>query len=217
LISVDASSPEPANAPGTESSKPPEPAIVASKVSVRGFRCLRDTTLDLEPTTTYLIGENNAGKTSLIMAIASAVGSYRAVSDDLHRPSDGGAVEAAEIDLWLVPANGARFSQTARQQLAGNVHPLGGSEMAAFRTTLTSSQEGAHLSTDRVFLQPDGQVWVPSTALFRPESLRLLDAQLLDASRDLVREAANRGSGWGRVLSDLQIPEPEEGCKRQGR
>ena len=84
---------------------PPAPGsgISIRRVAIRNFRCIDDLQLELEPGTTYLVGENNAGKTSILLALWSALGNRRPVDDDLRRTPDDSAVGDAVVDVFLVP------------------------------------------------------------------------------------------------------------------
>ncbi|MCY3819139.1 MAG: AAA family ATPase [Gammaproteobacteria bacterium] len=193
--------------------------ISIRRVAIRNFRCIDDLQLELEPGTTYLVGENNAGKTSILLALWSALGNRRPVDDDLRRTPDDSAVGDAVVDVFLVPPRGQRFATELRQRLVYvQRDPSKGTEVVGIRTVFHPSREGAALSTRRSFLQPgaDGN-WTPVNAPRMPQDLMArLEAHLLDASRDLVDERGNRTSIWGRVLADLQIEQhPEQGVGRE--
>jgi putative ATP-dependent endonuclease of OLD family len=163
----------------------------------------------LERGGTFLVGENNAGKTSVLRALAVAFGARRAGRDDLRRGPDGSAVGPATIDIYLSPSDGTEFDEPTRQRLARGVqrHSHGErAEVAAFRTILAPSDEGAQLTAERKFLQP-GQKggWVESPTAFRSAVLDLVAVHLLDASRDLMEELGSRGSAWGRIVADLEV------------
>lgn len=185
----------------------PSAGVVVDRVRVQRFRGIADTTLELEHGTTFLVGENNAGKSSLLHALAVAIGSRRATTDDLRRLSAGGSSDDAVIDLWLTPADTPAFDEIARQRL-GSVQrePGSTSEVVGIRTILEPSSEGSGLKLRRVFLQPSGDRWIASQQSVRPQALEVIDAHLLDASRDLMTELGARTSTWGRVLADLKIP-----------
>ena len=211
---------EPMTDANTVAEAEPAAGIRVSRVVVRGFRCVHEVRLDLAPGTTYLVGENNSGKTSILLALWSALGSRRPVDDDLRREGDGGLADEASVDLLIVPAAGQRFSpQTAQQLVLVQRDPSTGSETVGIRTVFLPSREGRVLATRRSFLQPDdGGDWRPVVAPALPPTLMTgVEAHLLDASRDLVSELGNRTSVWGRVLSDLQIeqdPDEGEGARR---
>lgn len=192
----------------------PEPVVAAtgiriSKVRIRNFRCIDEIELDLEPGTTYLVGENNSGKTSILYALWSALGSRRPLDDDLHRSEDGSPAEEASVDIWIVPTDGnVQFAPELSQQLLHvQRDQIRDIDTLAIRIVFKSSREGHILSTRRSFLQPnDENTWVPAEAPALPPSLmNHLEAHLLHASRDLDEERGNLTSVWGRVLADLQI------------
>lgn len=184
--------------------------IRIARVLIRNFRCVAETSLELEPGTTYLVGENNSGKTSILFALWSALGTRRPVDDDLRQDDAGKSVTEASVDLFVVPASGRAFStETTQQLLHVQRDPSTDSETVGIRIVFLPSREGRLLSTRRSFLQPgtDGK-WEPVPAPALPPSLMSrVEAHLLDASRDLVSELGNRTSVWGRVLSDLRIDE----------
>ena len=193
--------------------------IRVSRVWIRGFRCIDEIQLDLEPGTTYLVGENNSGKTSILFALWSALGSRRPLDFDLRRVADHTPEPQATVDLLLVPGHGDQFSQELRQRLLHvQRDPSSGSETVGIRTQFQPSRESSILSTRRFFLQPDraGNWSKVDAPRLPPELMDHLEAHLLDASRDLVEELGNRGSIWGRVLADLQIEQhPVGGDGRQ--
>ncbi len=196
----------------TASAVPVAEAVV-SRMSVSGFRCLTDLTIDFERDVTYLVGQNNAGKTSIMMALASAFGARRPNTDDLRIGKDGSRVPKAVIDVYLSPAVGDSFGAVTGQRLA-NVQRRPGTteEVVGFRTTLKPSLEGAWLSDTRQFLQPDAAgVWdaVEAPPLTR-RVLELVEVQQVDASRDLLEDLGRRSSGWGRVLANLGIPDHDD-------
>ncbi len=192
----------------------PEPVVPVagiriSKVRIQNFRCIDEIELDLEPGTTYLVGENNSGKTSILYALWSALGSRRPLDDDLRRTPEGALVEDASVDIWIVPSGTSdSFSPELTRQLERmQPDPSTGISTVGIRTVFRSSQESSILLTQRFFLQPNNEGnWVSAEdPPFRSSLMDLIEAQFLDTSRDLVDELGNRTSVWGRVLTDLQI------------
>ena len=201
-----------ASTPGTAAPVvTPYAEMMVSRIIMRSFRCLEVVELFLNPQTTILVGENNAGKSSILLAIATALGRRRPVGDDLRRRKNGLTAKSATIDIFVSPPPQKDvFTDTMRQRLLAVQREVGtGRETLAFRTTIRPSGEGSWLSSERRFLQPslDGSSWVESAILFQPRVLDLFDAHVLDAARDLVAETNTLTSSWGRVLSDLQIPD----------
>jgi len=193
---------------------PPAPVAPVAKVwiervAARGFRCMDGLTIDLEPATTYLVGENNTGKTSLLLALSAALGRYRPTTDDLARRSDGTTADRAEVELTILPLGGSTFGDHERGALGGNVHRVQDrdTEAAWIKAVFSSSREGGQLLVQRAFLQPGRKGLIESPTAFLPSALDLFECELLDASRDLVADLGNKSSRWGRLLFDLQIPE----------
>jgi len=135
---------------------PPSARIWVSRVATRGFRRIDGLSVDLERGTTFLVGENNTGKTSLLAAISAAVGRYRPTNDDLTRRADGSSADRAEIDLIIRPADEDTFGPHERGVFGGNAHRLPGDpvEFVGIRATFSPSREGGQLISHRVFLQP---------------------------------------------------------------
>ena len=155
---------------------PPPAQVWLSRVAVRGFRCLEDLVVDLDPGTTYLVGENNTGKTSLLLALSAAFGRHRPTADDLFRQQDGSSVERAVVDLFFAPHHGDSFGPHERGAFGGNVHRLKGEarEFAGIRSTFSPSLEGGPLPVQRRFLQPGRIDLVESpTAYVRSEERRV--------------------------------------------
>ena len=203
--------PEPAT-PDITPAPTPTAQVRIARVVVRNFRCIDDLELDLESGTTFLIGENNAGKSSVLLAIAAALGRHRATADDLRRHLDRNLARSAEIDLFIAPATTDSFGDHERGAFGGNVYrsAYAGPEFVGIRTVLAPSREGGQLLVQRSFLQPGRTGLVVSPSEFLTKALGLLECEVLDASRDLVDDLGSRTSRWGRVLFDLQIPELPE-------
>ena len=96
----------------------PSADLRISEVNVSNFRSIVDIRIPLEPGATFLVGENNAGKSSFLLAIAVACGFHRATRDDLHQ-SDKGTSTEATIDL-IIRSAGEEFNEAVAQRLNGN-------------------------------------------------------------------------------------------------
>ena len=188
----------------------PSADLRISEVNVSNFRNIVDVRISLESGATFLVGENNAGKSSFLLAIAVACGFHRATRDDLHQ-SDKGTSTEATIDLMIRSA-GVEFNAAVAQRLNGNFGngPEPG-EWTGIRTRLVGSRESSFLSARRSYLS-----WDASTRTWRemPRSpstqvLELLAAHLVEASRDLSVDVLSRTSDWGRVLADLGVSEAD--------
>lgn len=137
----------------TDQAATPPADLVVDEVRAHNFRSLVDVAIPLNPVTTYLVGENNAGKSSLLLAIATACGNRRATTDDLYQARDGSLAREARVDL-LIRSVGDEFRDQVGQRLAANSGPgPRPGEWTGIRTTLTASREGPLLATRRTFLQ----------------------------------------------------------------
>lgn len=176
------------------------------EVRVANFRSIVEAQIPLERGTTFLVGENNSGKSSILLAVATACGFRRAMQDDLHRTSDSVADEAT-IDL-VIRSSGTEFSEVVAQRLAGNYwNAPGGGEWTSIRMVLRPSRESAFLTWSRKYLTWDdaGREWQESNLVPTRQVMELVAAHLVEASRDLSSDLARRTSNWGEVLAELGI------------
>ena len=188
----------------------PSADLRISEVNVSNFRSIVDVRIPLESGATFLVGENNAGKSSFLLAIAVACGFHRATRDDLHQ-SDKGTSTEATIDL-IIRSAGVEFNEAVAQRLNGNFGngPESG-EWTAIRTRLVGSRESSFLSARRSYLSWDAstQTWIETARAPSSQVLELLAAHLVEASRDLSVDVLSRTSDWGRVLADLGVSEAD--------
>jgi len=180
--------------------------IWIAEVRVSNFRNIVEAKVALERGATFLVGENNAGKSSLLLAIATACGVHRATRDDLHRADDATASEAT-VDL-IIRSAGTEFADVVAQRLSGNygAGPEPG-EWTAIRARLVASQESSFLRTRRNYLSWDASsgTWAETRVKPTQQVFELLAGQLVEASRDLSADVLSRSSDWGRVLADVGV------------
>lgn len=167
----------------------------------------------MSPQTTVLIGENNTGKTSLLVALAMAIEGRSCTEDELHLNKAGSRSPRSIVDLKIVPTTGASFDQALVGLFGEAIQPPeGGSEFVTIRTEAKPNPDGSGLGLRRRFIQ--GWSCARETAnvlpelphpLVRRQVLELLSFFILDARRDIVSELQNRTSLWGRLVSDLDV------------
>ena len=188
----------------------PRADLRINEVHVSNFRNIVDVRIPLESGATFLVGENNAGKSSFLLAIAVACGFHRATRDDLHQSDEGTATEAT-IDL-IIRSAGVEFIEAVAQRLNGNFGngPESG-EWTAIRTRLVGSLESSFLSARRSYLSWDAstRTWIETTRAPSSQVLELLAAHLVETPRDLSVDVLSRTSDWGRVLADLGVSEAD--------
>ncbi|MCY4618407.1 MAG: AAA family ATPase [Chloroflexi bacterium] len=191
---------------GNPSATGPIADLWIDEVRVANFRSIVDAQIPLEKGTTFLVGENNSGKSSILLAIATACGFHRPMQDDLHRTSDSVADEAT-IDL-VIRSSSQEFSEVVAQRLAGNYGSgPGGGEWTAIRMNLQPSRESAFLSWTRRYMTWDEaeREWQESNLVPSRQMMELVSAHVVEASRDLSSDLARRTSNWGQVLAELGI------------
>ncbi len=194
--------------------------IKVVSVRVRNFRSLREVDVELSALT-LLVGENNAGKTSFLEALFSAIGAGRRTftSDDVYiGPNEQSAPRDREIivDILVRPTDAAgkviaTFPEGSYWlQLWGNGVAQDIQEefdFVAVRTKMAWNPTRNEHYIRRQFLLDwaapekwheakvkDGDV---GNNQLEPLALHFLDAQ-----RDLNGEFSNRGSYWYRLISE---------------
>ncbi|UUF25016.1 DUF2813 domain-containing protein [Escherichia coli] len=115
--------------------------ILIDKVRISGFRGISNIEITL-PRVTVLLGQNNAGKTSVIKAMQLAMGDYsRYLSDeDFHIGEDEKRQEAITVDLRFIAVDGEtrikEFSENWQQVFGEKIQSEpDGSQFVCIRTT----------------------------------------------------------------------------------
>lgn len=183
---------------------PPNYGLCLAAVRIQDFRALRDLTIDLDRETTVLVGENNSGKTSLLDALAVALGQRRPRLEDLHDGPTGKA-NGFEIDLRVEPMAGNDFADPIRD-IIGNGIQLEAPEFFTLRVTGTVGAEGWDITLARTFVKgwartraDAGMLEELKTPMVGRQALQLLHFDMLDARRDIVEQLRNRRTYWGRA------------------
>lgn len=201
------------NRPGAE--------VRIEAVRVAGFRVLKDVCVRLDPKITVLVGENNTGKSALLEALDTAIGTRRPVTDDLHVNAKGKRVEEFHIDILLVPNNTDRFEQL-RSLFPRVIRPNSIGESVGIRTVGSIRLDHSTVSIRRCFIEgwsgcdtPNNTevVEIPGEHVSE-RHLTPISFTLLKANRDLIEEMHRRTSRWGRLLAQSDLsPEATESIK----
>ena len=93
------------------------PGLVLREIRIRNYRAIEDLWLPLGGMT-VLVGENNAGKTSVLDAIGIALG-RRGAPGDLRMAPDGQRVSEFVIDARIEPEGALEFDDTESKAGAG--------------------------------------------------------------------------------------------------
>jgi len=187
--------------------------IRITRMRVENFRSLRDAYLPLGDMT-VLVGENNAGKTSVLEALAVALGG-RARFTDLTLDEAGNRAQSFRIDLRIEPASGDIFSADYAGIFGEGVqgHTSGGADYVNLRTTGTWNAAEDRIDTLRQYVKgwEDGAAAAAKLGVGdrvkTGEVFDVLVFQLLGAQRDLVDQLRTRSSPWGRLMGNLKLAE----------
>lgn len=185
---------------------------------IRNFRGIDDVTIELEPNITILAGRNNAGKSRIISAIELALGGRGGDADDFTV----GGTEDPTIDVFFSPPppdiaeQNTIFEKEISSIFRKTVQTVVEDpemEKIAWRTVISRTGEGIGAKSSSKFLRFDMNIgsWMlpdqPEEVSFRQR--RAFAVDLINTGRDLRDELARQGSSIRRVLSDLEVPEPE--------
>jgi len=193
-----------------------QPELVLTEVRVRDFRGIADLWLPLDRDTSLLVGENNAGKTSVLDAIGVGLG-RRGSPDDLRIGPDGAPVSHYTVDVRIEPRVGLAFDDTLAAWAVGAVQlpdDEGVPEFLAIRVEGRHNTLQGRIDDARTFLkgwQRDDEDGDPPIPLERPLISSLIREallfQYLDARRDAAEDLRTRSSYWGRLVGDLGLSE----------
>lgn len=201
-----------------------ESGIAVTTVRVSNFRSLANVEVELSDLT-VLIGANNAGKTSFLDAMFSAIGAGRRIlgADDVRlEPAEANAPKERQviIDVLIRPVDAGGkiidaypagsywtvlWGSTGIATDATDFH-----EFTAIRTVLLWSPVRGEYVVERRFLKEwrSFDKWLET-----PVNDRLISASLIepialhyvDAKRDLEDDLRRQGSFWRRLTEDLGL------------
>ena len=187
-------------------------------VRICGFRGISNIEIAL-PRVTVLLGQNNAGKTSVIKALQLAIGDYsRYLSDeDFHIGEDGKRQEAITVDIRLIPVAGearaSEFSEEWQQELGAKIQAeADGKQYVAIRTTAKPDRVKGCYIIERYEMEswPVYTGW--EKVNFRKKLGKRLEAVPfipIDAQRDIHTELKEKSSFVGRVLSSVEYDDTD--------
>lgn len=189
--------------------------ILLDRVRISGFRAIANIEITL-PKVTVLLGQNNAGKTSLIKAIQLALGDYaRFLSEeDFYINQHDIAQEEIKVDLRFVPFENDKhlleFSEIWQQKFGDQIQSsVDGQQFVAIRTIAKTDRVKGGYLVERYHLEvwPDQNDWQNSPINNNNRLTKKLDCVpfiSIDAQRDIHNELKEKSSFVGRVLSSVE-------------
>lgn len=195
-------------------------SIQIDVVRICGFRGVANTEITL-PKVTVLLGQNNAGKTSVIKALQLALGDYsRYLSDeDFYIGEDERRQESITVDLRFIPLEGAvrssEFSEEWQQEFGDKIQAeADGKQFVAIRTTAKPDRVKGGYIVERFHLDtwPERDAWENARVNNKNRLGKRLDSIpfiSIDAQRDIHNELKEKSSFIGRVLSSVEYDDED--------
>lgn len=191
--------------------------VLINTVRISGFRGISNLEITL-PKVAVLIGQNNAGKTSIIKALQLALGDYsRYLTDeDFYINSDDNVCLEIIVDILIVPVdeNSKRtniFSDEWIEVFGDWVQAdLEGNDFVAIRTICEkdSIKGGFKVSRYPLSIWSEFENWTNESAKINNKISKRIDAipfVAIDAQRDIHQELREKTSYIGKVLSDISF------------
>ncbi|MAM88326.1 MAG: ATP-dependent endonuclease [unclassified Hahellaceae] len=185
---------------------------------ISGFRGVTNIEIAL-PRVTVLLGQNNAGKTSVIKALQLAIGDYsRYLSDeDFHICEAGKRQDTITVDIRFIPVEGkvrsSEFSEEWQQEFGSKIQAeADGKQYAAIRTIARPDRVKGGYIIDRYEMEswPENTGW--EKVSFRKKLGKRLESVPfipIDAQRDIHTELKEKSSFVGRVLSSVEYDDKD--------
>ncbi|KJG13880.1 ATP-dependent nuclease [Photobacterium iliopiscarium] len=190
-------------------------SILIDVVRICGFRGIKKLEVTL-PRIAVLVGQNNAGKTSIVKALQLAIGDYsRYLSEeDFHIAQDDTRSDQILVDVRIVSLNSDgtisnEFSEDWLEEFGDKIRQdAEGKQFLALRTLVKPDSIKGGFSVERYTLDqwvPVGWVDIEVVSKNRLRGkLQALQYISIDAQRDLHSELKERSSFIGKVLSTVE-------------
>ncbi|WP_201288039.1 ATP-dependent nuclease [Psychromonas sp. L1A2] len=192
-------------------------AILINEVRISGFRGIANLEMSL-PKVAVLIGQNNAGKTSIIKALQLSLGDYsrHLTDEDFYIDNNDAAQLEIIIDILIVPVDESSkrinafldewvevFGELVQADIEGN-------DFVGIRTICEKDSIKGGFKVTRYPLSRWGgfEYWTDDSAKINNKILKRIDVMpfiAIDAQRDIHLELREKTSYIGKVLSDINF------------
>lgn len=192
-------------------------AILINVVRISGFRGISNLEITL-PKVAVLIGQNNAGKTSIIKALQLALGDYgrHLTDEDFYINSNDSVCSEIIVDISIVPVdeNSQRIDMFSDEwiEVFGEwvQADIEENDFVAIRTICEKDSVKGGFKVSRYPLSrwPRFENWTDESAKINNKISKLVDAIpfiAIDAQRDICQDLREKNSYMGKVLSDISF------------
>ena len=181
-----------------------------SRIRIDNFRSLREFEFEPEEGINLLVGENNAGKSALLVALSRALGRTAPQFDmeDFYVSVASPAVASLPsivIDIELRPKTGVIFSTNFSTDFVDDItFGQANSQLLIFRTQAHYSQIDERIVTEYFSVRSDGSA-LPMQSNKRFRLRGYVPFYLVDAFRDTIRDIRSRRGFWGRMINSITL------------
>ena len=181
-----------------------------SRIRVENFRSLRDFQMEPEDGVNLLVGENNAGKSALLVSMDKALGRGTPIFEieDFYVtvPSTPVAnLPTITIDIEVRPDTDGSFSTNFLTDFVDEIAiDRAGAASLTFRTQALYNPIEDRISVEYYSIRSDGSARsMNPQKRFRLQSY--LPFYLVDAFRDTIRDVQSRRGFWGRMINSITL------------
>ncbi|HIF9382809.1 TPA: ATP-dependent nuclease [Photobacterium damselae] len=192
-------------------------SVLINSIRISGFRGISNLEVSL-PKVAVLIGQNNAGKTSIIKALQLALGDYsrHLTEEDFYIDCDDNVRSEIIVDFSIIPVdtNGQKISSFPDEwvEVFGDwvQADLEDNEFVAIRTICEKDSVKGGFKVIRYPLSrwPEFDNWTDDSAKINNKISKRIDAipfVAIDAQRDIHQELREKTSYIGKILSDINF------------
>jgi putative ATP-dependent endonuclease of OLD family len=183
--------------------------MLIERLRIKNLRGIEEVTIPLHPRLTVLVGANNAGKTTVLDAIAAIVAFRKGTvpfSDIDFRAERVGCdirnARAIQVEITIAPTNGSQFLPGELGEVLPSIDQKG-HERVLLRLTVEFSHDPGVQSLDASLKSlnlADQPIRDFNTFPFRDR----LPFRAFGSDRDFRRGMGSRWTDWGQILAEIR-------------